>query len=227
MFACTGTGEILPSYTVYKALHMYDSWVIGGPPNSRYNRSKLGWFDSQCFEDWFLRVLIPFLKNKPGKKVIFGDNLLTHLILEGITMCSKHNFEFVFFPPNSTHLTQPLDVAFFRPLKVSWRKILTTWKNGPGKKEASISKHRFSALLNLLMNSLKENPVANIQSGFKKCGIIPINRNLVLVMLPQEMAESIDDDTDILQTSLISILKDMSYPSTEQPNQKKKKTTTY
>jgi len=221
MFACTGTGEILPPYTVYKSLHMYDSWVIGGPPNSRYNRSKSGWFDSQCFEDWLLKILIPFLKNKPGKKVIIGDNLSTHLTLEGITMCSKHNIEFVFLPANSTHLTQPLDVAFFRPLKVAWRKILTTWKNGPGKKESSVPKQRFPALLNLLMSSIKENQVSNIQSGFKKCGIIPINRNSVLDMLPPDVAESIDDDTDILQNSLISILKEMRYPSAEQPIKKK------
>jgi len=118
-------------------------------------------------------------------------------------------------------LTQPLDVAFFRPLKVAWRKILTTWKNGPGEKEASVPKHRFPALLNLLMSSIKENQVSNIQSGFKKCGIIPINRNSVLDMLPPDIAESIDDETDILQNSLISILKDMRYPSAEQPTQKK------
>lgn len=135
---------------------MYDSWVIGGPPNSGYNRSKSGWFDSQCFEDWLLEVLIPFLKNEPGKKLIIGDNLSTHLALEGITMCSKHNIEFVFLPANSTHLMHSLDVAFFRPLKVAWHKILTTWKNGPGKKEASVPKHLFPALLNLLMNSIKK-----------------------------------------------------------------------
>jgi len=65
MFACTGTGELLPPYTVYKAIHMYDSWIRGGPPNSRYNRSKSGWFDVQCFEDWLLKIVVPFVRNKP------------------------------------------------------------------------------------------------------------------------------------------------------------------
>jgi hypothetical protein len=36
------------------------------------------------------------------------------------------------------------------------------------------------------MNSIKENQVSNIKSGFKKCGIIPINKHSVLDMLPKD-----------------------------------------
>lgn len=181
IFAITGIGDILPPYTVYKSLHMYGSWIIGRPLNSRYNQSKLGWFDALCFEDWLLKVLIPFVKNKPVKKIIIGDNLSTHLTIKGITMCSKYNIEFVFLLVNMNHLTQPLDVTFFCPLKIAWRKILSTWKNGFGRKESSIPKAQFPVLLNL-MNSIKQNQVSNIKSGFKKFGIIPINRHSVLDM---------------------------------------------
>lgn len=99
-------------------------------------------------------MVIPFVKNKPGKKILIGDNLdnlsttfdniSTHLTIEEIRMSSKYNVEFVFLPPNSTHLTQPLDVAFFRPLKIAWRKILTTWKYGAGNKESSVPKEQFN-----------------------------------------------------------------------------------
>ena len=34
------------------------------------------------------------------------------------------------FPSNATYLLQPLYVAFFRPLKIDWRKILDSWKSG-------------------------------------------------------------------------------------------------
>ena len=53
----------------------------------------------------------------------------------------------VFLPRNSTDLTQPLDVAFFRPLKEAWRNILFKWKKGDGRKEASIPKSIFPSLL--------------------------------------------------------------------------------
>jgi hypothetical protein len=43
---------------------------------------------------------------------------------EVIKLSEKYNIDFIFLPPNSTHITQPLDVAFFRPLKGSWRALL-------------------------------------------------------------------------------------------------------
>lgn len=66
-------------------------------------------------------------------------------------MCHENNIQFVFLPTNSTHLTQPLDVAFFRPLKIHWRKILEDWKVGEGKEEISIPKDKFPRLLKIFV----------------------------------------------------------------------------
>lgn len=224
MFSCTGDGELLPPYTVYKALHMYTPWIVGGPKNSRYNRSKSGWFDSNCFEDWLIKIVIPHFKNKPDKKILIGDNLSSHLTITGIQACSRHNIAFVFLPPNSTHLTQPLDVSFFRPLKIAWRHILTTWKTGAGKNESAVPKSEFPRLLNFLMNDIKKNQINNILSGFKKCGIIPINRENVLNCLPPETIINDSEDSIVLNTSLISILKEMRYSkSTNKTRQKRQR----
>lgn len=56
MFCGTATGELLQPYVVYKDLNMWNSWTTGGPPTTRYNRSKSGWFDKVCFHDWFDKV---------------------------------------------------------------------------------------------------------------------------------------------------------------------------
>lgn len=69
MYAGTADGQLLREYTVYKADHMWDSWTQGGPDGARYNRSKSGWFDSACFEDWFFSIAVPFFRNKDGRKV--------------------------------------------------------------------------------------------------------------------------------------------------------------
>lgn len=69
MYAGTADGQLLPIYVVYKADHLWDSWTLGGPRGTRYNRSKSGWFDSTCFEDWFFTIIVPFFRNKPGQKV--------------------------------------------------------------------------------------------------------------------------------------------------------------
>lgn len=121
MFSASGDGTILPPYVVYKDLHLYDTWTKGGPTNARYNRSKSGWFESSSFEDWLATIAIPYLKKQTGKKVLIGDNVASHLTLKVIKLCSENDINMIFLPANSTHLTQPLDVAIFRPLKTALR----------------------------------------------------------------------------------------------------------
>jgi hypothetical protein len=68
MFAAAANGTVLPPYVVYKSVHLYDTWTEGGPPGTRYNRTKSGWFDRGCFEDWFDKIAFPYLKRLNGKK---------------------------------------------------------------------------------------------------------------------------------------------------------------
>ena len=147
MFAGSATGELLPVYVVYKADNLWTTWTQGGPPGTRFNRSKSGWFDNICFEDWFNTIALPYLRRKDGKKVLIGDNLSSHFSQEVLEKCQEHNIKFVCLPPNSTHMCQPLDVAFFRPLKLKWQDILSSWKTSGGRRSATVSKDKFPGLI--------------------------------------------------------------------------------
>lgn len=128
MVCGNANGEVAPLYVNYKSQKLWSTWTENGPPNTRYNRTSSGWFDYQTFEDWFINLLLPILKRQEGLKAIIGDNLSSHLNLQVIQECEANNIKFVALPPNTTHLLQPLDVAFFRPMKEKWRKILNDWK---------------------------------------------------------------------------------------------------
>ena len=184
MFCGSAGGDELPPYVVYKADNLWNSWTENGPLHARYNRSKSGWFDSTCFEDWFESLLLPHLKRLPGKKVVIGDNLSSHISLRVLELCEQHNLVFIALPPNSTHLTQPLDIAYFRPMKIAWRKILTEWKMGPGRKATSLPKDKFPMLLQQLLVKLHENGPENLRSGFRKAGIYPLDKTQVMSRLP-------------------------------------------
>ena len=73
--------------------------------------------------------------------------MASHLSLDVIQKAAESNVHFIFLPGNSTHLTQPLDVAFFRPMKMAWRAILQDWKKGTGRNEPTIPKNKFPSLL--------------------------------------------------------------------------------
>lgn len=115
MFSGSASGTLLPPYVTYNATHLYDSWTENGPVGTVYNRSKSGWFTLEIFEDRFQKVVLPYFKkfDSDAKKVLIGDNYLSsHISPHIIEECNKNNIKFVLLPTNSTHYTQPLDVAF-------------------------------------------------------------------------------------------------------------------
>ncbi len=77
-------------------------------------------------------MFLPHVKRQPGRKVLVGDNLSSHLSLEVIQLCREHDIMFTCLPPNSTDKMQPLDVGLFAPLKHSWRKLLKGYSDKVG-----------------------------------------------------------------------------------------------
>ncbi|KAJ4437711.1 hypothetical protein ANN_17856 [Periplaneta americana] len=184
MMCGNANGVMCPPYVCYKAERIYDYWIQGGPKGGRYNRTKSGWFDSVVFEDWFCSVLLPRLKKLEERKVI-SDNLSSHINVRVLNECKRHQIAFIALPANSTHLTQPLDVAYFRSLKSAWRSIMTDWKSsGIGRRQATIPKAIFPELMGKLVEWMKPKSEENMKSGFRKAGIYPIDRQKVLSRLP-------------------------------------------
>lgn len=129
MFCGSAAGELLPPYVVYKGKNCYESWCQGGPKGAKYVSSLSGWFDTFCFTDWF-HMWLNHVRRMPGKKLLLGDNLSSHLSIEVINICRENNIQFVCLPANSTDKMQPLDVAFFSVMKRAWRKQLTAYSQG-------------------------------------------------------------------------------------------------
>lgn len=231
VFAAAANGTVLPPYVIYKAQHLYDTWTIGGPKGTRFNRTQSGWMDGATFLDWILTICIPYFKQFDGKKVLIGDNLSSHLSPEVVKQCEDNNIAFVFLPPNSTHLCQPLDVAVFRPLKQAWRSVLELWKIGAGSTKASVDKQYFPILLRQVCTKLHENRKFgdNVQSGFRKTGIFPFDQEKVLSKLPgsRPTGTTDEDGNTVLADSLTDFLRSKRYgncdpQSANRPQRKKR-----
>lgn len=209
IFACSASGVLLPPYIVYKADHLWSTWTENGPDKARYNRSASGWFDMNLFEDWFLSICLPYFKNLlPGPKVLFGDNLASHLSVNVIKECEQNNIRFVLLPPNSTHLTQPLDVSVFRPIKNAWRKVLQAWKR---QNKGVVRKDIFPKLLKQVLINIGAKSQKNIQSGFEATGIVLLNREKVLKKLPVEEEEDNNQIQKEVSESLREIFQQTRY----------------
>lgn len=191
MVCGNAAGETLPLYVCYKAEKLWSNWTENGPEGTRYNRSKSGWFDHNTFEDWFFSLALPRLKKQQGKKALIGDNLSSHVSLAVVKACEENDIKFIALPPNATHLLQPLDVAYFRPMKIQWRKVLGEWKQSPsGSRCATVPKDELPRLLKQLMTALAPDAPQNLKSGFRKTGIYPLNKMEVLQRLPEAVLDS-------------------------------------
>lgn len=193
MFCGNAEGEVMPPYVCYKASRMHLEWCLDGPPGTRYNRSDSGWFDSTSFSDWFFSLALPELKKKEDWKALIGDNLSSHINIEVLRACEAHKIKFIPLPANATHLLQPLDVAYFRPMKIAWRKILDNFKTTEaGGKNIVTPKTIFPGLLKELTDNLKLKDVSNLQGGFRKSGIYPINKSEPIKRLCKSQLSDMD-----------------------------------
>lgn len=207
MFAIAASGDILPPYVVYKAEHLMNSWVLGGPVGTRYNRTKSGWFDGHCFSDWVATIAIPYFQSLDNDlpRVLIGDNLSSHITSETLQLCEENNIRFVFLPPNSTHLLQPLDVAVYGPLKKAWRKVLSSWKANAGKHYTVMQKQWFPVLLQELLEAMDNRPEL-AKAGFRGTGIYPFNADHVLRKLTHE---EVKPAYDLVSEVVLDRLRDL------------------
>ena len=89
-----------------------------------------------------------------------------------LDLAKQNDISFTCLPPNATHLAQPLDVAFYGPLKHSWRTVLDEWKTSQKKRSALVSKDAFPGLLRKLYEKIYPSGnerSTNLIAGFKKC----------------------------------------------------------
>ena len=113
----------------------------------------------------------------------------SHFSEDVMRQCKINNISFICLPPSSTHLCQPLDVAYFGPMKSKWKKNLTQFKTSQSKSCQNVPKEKFPKLLRQLLEEL-DTSTENLKSGFRKCGIYPFDPSPVLSRLPDERAQN-------------------------------------
>ena len=82
-------------------------------------------------------------------------------------------------PPNSTHLMEPLDIAFFGLMITVWTTVLAHWKATPaGMSFTVLLKQFFPPLLKQVLEMLEPKFNKTLESGFQKCRIFPCDIQL-------------------------------------------------
>ena len=90
---------------------MNPSLTVDEVPSTMYGLSSKGWMDSEIFLNWFLHH---FLLHAPSVRplLLLLDGHSTHYNPSFIQRAAEEKVIVFCLPPNTTHLTQPLDKGY-------------------------------------------------------------------------------------------------------------------
>lgn len=179
--ACvSAAGQTLPPFIIWKGKTMSPEMAIGELPGTEYALSDSGWMNSTLFASWFRKV---FLRYAPASRpiILLMDGHSSHYSPDVIKLAAENEVILFTLPPNTTHLTQPLDKGVFGPFKSNWRLVCHDYQvSHLGEK---ITKYNFVQLFSKAW--IESMTAANIAAGFEITGIYPPNREAV--RLPGEV----------------------------------------
>lgn len=143
-------------------------WCIG--------RSDSGWMCAKTFYEYITNVFNPWIEknNIPKPVILFLDGHRSHMTLHLSNFCKDNGIEVISLYPNSTHLLQPMDVAVFRPLKLSWKNQVKSWKRENPKQV--LKREHFAPNFEAALRNLETDTIKN---GFRKSGLFPFGPEYV------------------------------------------------
>ena len=178
--ACvSASGQSIPPLVIWKRKSMTVEMANGEIPGTQYGFSEKGWMQRKLFNSWFKKL---FIRYAPASRplLLLLDGHSSHYCPETLSFAAENDVIVFVLPPNTTHLTQPLDKGVFGPFKIHWRRVCHDFQvSHQGK---VVNEYNFCCLLSKAW--LESMTTINIVAGFQTTGIYPVNRDAV--QLPGE-----------------------------------------
>lgn len=129
--ACiSGDGFNVPPFLLVKgACHLANWYFEGDLPDSWVIKpTSNGWTDNETGLDWIKHFdKHTRARTKGSHRMLILDGHGSHQSVEFEAYCKDHSIVPVCLPPHSSHITQPLEVGLFSPLKSAYGKEIGTF----------------------------------------------------------------------------------------------------
>ena len=116
-----GDGSTIPPLVIFKGqTTVQTAWI---PPDMdkdwNWACNSKGWTCNAIGEEWIRGCFEPSTRNKANgaTRLLIADGHGSHVTAPFIRFCIDHDIIVLLLPLHSSHLTQPLDVGIFSPLK--------------------------------------------------------------------------------------------------------------
>lgn len=167
-------GELAPPCAVFPFERTPSRVKETRPKGWHYGKTAKGWMTGEAFFEYVKNTFYPWLleKNVELPIILIIDGHVSHLTLSLSKFCREVGIILVLLPPNTTSVLQPLDVAFFFPLKCGWKSVLKEWKRQQ-KFEVDVQIHHIPTVMDRLLKN--ETFVKDLINGFRACSLVPFD----------------------------------------------------
>ena len=179
-----------------KTLH--PDMTKGEIPGTLYGLSSKGWIDQELFQVWFEFLL----RYAPPVRPLFllMDGHSSHFCPETIHLAAKSQVVLFTLPPNTTHLSQPLDRGCFGPLKAEWCRVCHEFMSANIGKV--VTRYSFSELFSKAW--MRAMTIKNILGGFRVTGIYPLDRSKLSALGEEDAKYRLSEATGLTFIPLLT-----------------------
>ncbi|CEF76432.1 hypothetical protein FGSG_13431 [Fusarium graminearum PH-1] len=160
-------------------------WFPNVFPNWKYEASLSGWSNTDIFNRWFMDIFIrETTPSDPSQwRLLVLDQHKSYITPELMKKAWMHRIWLSWLPSHLSHITQPLDVAVFGPLKTYYHQLTRAWATyevtSPHQQQLFIEAYKRA--------SEKAISRRNIMSGFSASGVFPVDvRKAIEALKPKE-----------------------------------------
>ena len=181
------TGTVIPPFVIWSAQSHRDNWVPlnmkSSMDGSVFATSPNGYTDHELGFEWVSKVFHPstVATCRGHTRLLLMDGHSSHLTSQFLGFCHDNNILPLCLPSHTTHLLQPLDVGCFAPLAHYYRAEVdeATHYGLHG-----VTKCDFLQFYSVARE--KAFTISNINSAFRKTGIVPLQPSVILeTLIPQ------------------------------------------
>lgn len=169
----SASGKSTPPMVVHSYKRMPSNILLNLPPKWTIGISDNGWQTQQTFYDYMTNVFYPWLLEEQIQLpiILFIDGHKSHVSLNLSDFCAANQIVLIGLYPNSTYLTQPMDVGVFKSLNTSWEKTAKQWRLD--RNFQKIEKKDVAPILNDSIRAI--NYPELLKTAFEKSGLFPFN----------------------------------------------------
>ena len=217
LLSCINVGRgSIPNFYILKGTYFLQDYIAGCEKGAIMGMQPNTWMIRWLFESWILHF-IECLKRGPSidlnnRHLLVLNRLNSHVMLKVMKIAMQSGLDIISLPSHTSHSFQPLNLTYFVPFKIAFRKHRDSWtlvnKNAKvGKQELCewTYKAQHCAL------TLK-----NIKSGFRKVGIWPLDRFVAKGAICPSVGFTMEDGGGYENDGIVGLRSTSTGTSTDQ-----------